>query len=128
MRIPPQIADRLVANFEREARRARLHTGRLARLLTAIAKANAITFGRRVFLSPGAAAEIAADERRARALLAHELTHVRQYRRYGMAAFLGRYLGEYLRARLGGVSHGDAYRAISYEREAKGAESEPDST
>ena len=52
-------------------------------------------------------------------LLAHELTHVRQYGRYGMAAFLGRYLGEYLRARLAGAPHTEAYRRISFEREAE---------
>lgn len=57
-------------------------------------------------------------------LLAHELTHVRQYRRYGMAAFLGRYLGEYLRARLTGAPHVEAYRRISFEREAESASGE----
>jgi hypothetical protein len=54
-------------------------------------------------------------------LLAHELTHVRQYRRYGMAAFLGRYVGEYLAARFAGASHAEAYRGISFEREAESA-------
>ena len=39
-----------------------------------------------------------------------------------MAAFLGRYLGEYLRARLAGDSHAKAYRGISFEREAGEAE------
>ena len=37
-----------------------------------------------------------------------------------MAAFLGRYFGEYLRGRLAGSSHGEAYRNISFEREADG--------
>lgn len=36
-----------------------------------------------------------------------------------MAAFLGRYLGEYLGARFGGASHAEAYRRISFEREAE---------
>ena len=47
---------------------------------------------------------------------------MRQYGRYGMAAFLGRYLGEYLRGRLAGASHAKAYRGISFEREAGEAE------
>lgn len=51
-------------------------------------------------------------------LLAHELTHVAQYRRRGAAAFLGRYAGEYLGRRLAGAPHREAYRAISFEREA----------
>jgi hypothetical protein len=37
-----------------------------------------------------------------------------------MAAFVGRYFGEYLRGRLTGASHGEAYRNISFEREADG--------
>jgi hypothetical protein len=52
-------------------------------------------------------------------LLAHELAHVRQYRRLGSAAFLGRYLGEYLGRRWAGAPHAVAYRAISFEREAE---------
>ena len=35
-----------------------------------------------------------------------------------MAAFLGRYLGEYLGARFAGASHAEAYLGISFEREA----------
>jgi hypothetical protein len=49
---------------------------------------------------------------------------VRQYRRYGVAAFLGRYLGEYLGARFAGASHSDAYRQISFEREAESSSRE----
>ena len=49
---------------------------------------------------------------------------MRQYGRYGMAAFLGRYLGEYLGARLAGASHADAYRRISFEREAESSSGE----
>ena len=113
MRIAPETAERLSSGFEKELSRARLHTGRLARLLTGVAGANAIVFGRRIFLATSA--DPAAE------LLAHELTHVRQYGRYGMAAFLGRYVGEYLAGRLAGASHREAYRGISFEREAEGA-------
>ena len=97
--------------------RARLHRGRLAGILTSLAGADAIVFGRRVFLT--AAAERAITTGAAIEILAHELTHVRQYRRYGMAAFLGRYVGEYLAARFAGASHVEAYRGISFEREAE---------
>jgi hypothetical protein len=38
-----------------------------------------------------------------------------------MAAFLGRYVGEYLANRLAGASHREAYRGISFEREAERA-------
>ena len=56
------------------------------------------------------------------ALAGHEAVHVLQYRREGFLPFLVRYLGEYLRGRLAGLSHDAAYRAIGYEREAFAAE------
>jgi hypothetical protein len=100
-------------------RRARIHAGRFARLLTRLTGANAIVFGRRIFLAASTESAIAGDAAAAADLLAHELAHVRQYRRYGMAAFLGRYVGEYLRSRLTGATHREAYRGISFEREAR---------
>ena len=64
-----------------ELRRARVHAGRLARLLTSLAGSHAIVFGRRIFLAASAHRALAADADSAADLLAHELTHVRQYRR-----------------------------------------------
>lgn len=58
------------------------------------------------------------DSSRLAWLLVHELVHVRQWRELGPLRFLGRYVGEYLRARLAGRSHADAYRGIGLEREA----------
>jgi len=54
-----------------------------------------------------------------RALLAHEMVHVRQWRERGAAGFLAAYVGEYLRERFRGLGHWDAYRAISFEAEAR---------
>jgi hypothetical protein len=54
-----------------------------------------------------------------RALLAHEMVHVRQWREQGVIRFLSGYVGEYLRARGRGLGHWDAYRAISFEAEAR---------
>jgi hypothetical protein len=54
-----------------------------------------------------------------RELLAHEMVHVRQWRERAVAGFLAAYLGEYLRGRLHGLGHGDAYRRISFEVEAR---------
>lgn len=51
-------------------------------------------------------------------LLRHELVHVRQWRQLGVARFLWRYLGSYLRWRLLGHRHWDAYRRIPLEVEA----------
>ncbi len=52
-------------------------------------------------------------------LLAHELVHVDQWKRLGVRRFLARYLGEYLAGRWRGLSHAQAYAAISLEREAR---------
>lgn len=51
-------------------------------------------------------------------LLAHESVHVRQWRTLGVAGFLWRYVGAYLRWRLRGYSHWGAYRRIPQEVEA----------
>lgn len=53
------------------------------------------------------------------ALLAHELTHVRQWRKLGPVGFPVRYAVDYLRGRLRGLGHAAAYRAIPAEQEAR---------
>ncbi|PYQ33737.1 MAG: hypothetical protein DMF55_11075 [Acidobacteria bacterium] len=120
-RIPPAVARRLRADFAGEVGRARLHRGLLARLLTSIAGADAIVFGRRIYLGAKPAALVSSHAPEAASLLAHELAHVRQYRRAGAAIFLGRYVGEYLGRRLAGAPHARAYRDLSFEREAEEA-------
>lgn len=87
--------------------------------MTRLAGASAIVFGRRVFLSQHAASCMEGEAGDACRLLAHELTHVAQYRRLWAAPFLGRYVGEYLRGRLEGLGHRAAYLSISFEREAE---------
>ncbi len=59
--------------------------------------------------------EHAGDE----ALLAHEMVHVLQWDDLGVPRFLWRYLSSYLRGRLGGLNHQDAYQAIPLEVEAR---------
>jgi hypothetical protein len=54
-----------------------------------------------------------------RRLLRHELEHVRQWREQGVAGFLVRYLGAYVRWRLRGYPHRAAYRRIPHEIEAE---------
>lgn len=59
----------------------------------------------------------AEDERLGR----HEAVHVAQWRRFGVAGFLARYLGSYLRWRLRLHPHWAAYRRIPLEIEAEWA-------
>lgn len=73
----------------------------------------AITLGRVVWVHPDALGSvIAGDEPE---LVAHELIHVRQWSEDGVVAFLARYLVDYLRLRVLGCGHHDAYRHIRYE-------------
>ncbi|HEY6147511.1 MAG TPA: DUF4157 domain-containing protein [Thermoanaerobaculia bacterium] len=97
----------------------RVRTGALARFSTRLLGADAFVFGRSIFLSRSAASAFVAGAPESRALLAHELAHVEQFRRLGMARFLARYLAEYLRARGRGATHAQAYGEISFEREAR---------
>ena len=52
----------------------------------------------------------------------HEQKHVEQYKRDGFIRFLYRYIKEYIRYRLDGFNHYEAYYYISYEVEAREAE------
>lgn len=72
-----------------------------------------ITLGRHVYLH--AECEVAAA-------LRHELVHVRQIARYGVLRFYWRWLCEYALNRWRGMSSHEAYRRISFEREAFGEE------
>lgn len=71
----------------------------------------AMTLGRLILLRRDHAADTG--------LVAHELVHVRQWRELGAARFLWRYLGAYVRGRVAGLGHQQAYLAIPLEAEAR---------
>lgn len=52
-------------------------------------------------------------------LLRHELEHVHQFARYGLAGFFARYVPAYLRGRWRGYGHWAAYRRIPFEAAAE---------
>ncbi|HEY3054031.1 MAG TPA: DUF4157 domain-containing protein, partial [Thermoanaerobaculia bacterium] len=79
----------------------------------------AITLGRRIYV----AADVA--EEHLEQLLRHELVHVQQIARVGMLRFYWRYVAEFIALRRGGLSTADAYRNISFEKEALAAEKNP---
>jgi hypothetical protein len=56
------------------------------------------------------------------ALLAHEVTHCRQYHRHGTWRFRARYLWSYFHGRLSGMTGKEAYLNIPYEIEAREVE------
>jgi hypothetical protein len=58
-------------------------------------------------------------------IIRHELEHVRQLRRLGFLGFYLGYIAHYLKARLRGASHWNAYYFHPYEVAARAAESDP---
>lgn len=75
-----------------------------------------ITQWRWVLVHP---AVLAGDRERLARLVIHELVHLGQFRRLGLARFMFRYVAEYLGGRLRGVGGREAYLAITAEREAR---------
>jgi hypothetical protein len=59
------------------------------------------------------------DRNRLARLVIHELVHVHQFSTVGYLPFVFSYVRQYLFGRLRGLSGYDAYRAISFEREAR---------
>ena len=78
-------------------------------------RAAAITLGEHIFVRPETFDDLVAGLHPD--LVVHELVHVAQWRAHGRW-FLARYLSQYFRFRLLGVSHEAAYRSISYEVDA----------
>jgi hypothetical protein len=83
-------------------------------------RAAAITLGDHIFIRPDTFDDVVAGLHPE--LVVHELVHVAQWRKDG-GWFLPRYLGQYFRFRLLGISHETAYRSISYEVDAYAASS-----
>jgi len=105
-----------------------LHHGSIARWLTNTFHIGAITFGRHIFVAP----KLLTRDARGRWiapgwLIAHEATHVWQYRREGFLGFLSSYLRGYWRAlrteqRWNGEARMKAYLAIREECDARESE------
>jgi hypothetical protein len=108
--------------------RIRLHSGRVARLLTDALRIGAMTVGRHIFIAPRLL--VRGEDGRLAApgwLIAHEATHVVQFNREGFARFLYKYLRGYLGAlrRCGSwdaAARMAAYLAIAEECAAREAE------
>jgi hypothetical protein len=52
-------------------------------------------------------------------LIVHELAHIDQFIRLGPIRHVVRYVGDYVRGRVRGLSHWEAYRAVRLEVEAR---------
>ena len=107
-------ATRLLA---REPRAAEVRGPRSAIAHVALStRADGITLGRAVFVRRSL---VGPDDALPLDLVAHEVTHVAQVLREGVAGFYLRYLAEYAKGQLRGLGDHAAYLAISYEVEAR---------
>jgi hypothetical protein len=76
-----------------------------------------------VFVHSNTVDRFAAADRSLGMLMVHELMHVEQLARHGVLAHTSRYVADYLRGRLRGLGHWEAYRAVRFEVEARAATS-----
>jgi hypothetical protein len=76
----------------------------------------AMTLGNSVYVNP---VVLAGPSRKLGLLVIHELVHVRQWRKGGVAPFLGSYLKDYFKGRRQKLGHRGAYRDIAMEVEAR---------
>lgn len=76
----------------------------------------AMTLGNRILVRPDLLSE---PGPKMEDLIVHELVHVRQWESQGVMGFLGRYLRQYLMARIWGARHHIAYLSIDDEVEAR---------
>ncbi len=104
----------------------RLYSGglRLGYLILLLNRAKAITFGKKIFFVRGVLDDSIPLRQNGMILIAHELTHVRQYQEMGFLKFLYRYLRDYLRSRIEGKDHYSAYLNVRFEQEAYNYERE----
>ena len=106
----------------------KIYSGRAVGWLTGAAEIRAMALGRRVLVAPENLGRGEEGRRKILGrLLAHEVMHVLQAERAGLARFLLAYLREYfgglMRAKgVGPAARRRAYSAISFEREAREAE------
>lgn len=119
--VAPLVVIRQALNACRlHARRARADEVRGARsglaYLALRRRAAAIALGDHIYVRE---ALFDLDQRLPLWLVAHEVTHVVQYRRDGVTRFFFRYVRDYLRGRWQGLGDMAAYRAIPYEEEAR---------
>lgn len=81
-------------------------------LIPRLLKTDGVTFGNHIFYA-------ISEQEVSKNLRNHELVHVAQYQSLGVFKFLILYVFEYIVNRLKGLSHYDAYYAISFEVEAR---------
>ena len=75
-----------------------------------------VTYGRFIFIDRDV---LLGEPRRLGLLVVHELTHYRQWVDGGVLGFTLPYVWDYLRGRMRGLGHRDAYRANRFEVEAR---------
>jgi Domain of unknown function (DUF4157) len=76
----------------------------------------AVTIGNSIYINPNSYGEATLDDLEQ---MAHELTHVEQYRLHGMIGFLIDYFSSYRKLRKDGLEPEDAYKDNPMEQEGR---------
>jgi Domain of unknown function (DUF4157) len=104
---------------------AQIYARSIAALITKLLRVNGVTVGRWVFIRPSVTFRDKMNALHAPPeLIAHELTHVVQYQKYGIAGFLLGYLKSWANTLTSGAGFGSAarmqaYLDIPHEKEAR---------
>jgi len=101
--------------FKKSAVQVDVQIGILARIITKLASADAVTIGNTIFFAPG---KYDPNSDRGIALIGHEIQHTFQYQKLGKIEFLKQYKKENDQNIESGMSEYDAYRNISFEKKA----------
>jgi hypothetical protein len=83
----------------------------------------AVTMPWAVYVHPDVAAQLTQpqDDDDLALLMVHELMHVEQLRRLGVAPHTLQYVSDYVRGRIAGLGHWESYRRVRLEQEARAA-------
>ena len=80
-----------------------------------IGEPNAFTFGNNIYFGAGKYDPLTAS---GISLIGHEVDHVQDFQRFGIAPMTTDYISQYVGGRVSGLNHNQAYINISYERKA----------
>lgn len=88
--------------------------------LPQLLKTDGVTLGRTIYYRRS-------EKAITNSLRRHEMTHIKQYEKYGILGFMIRYLASYIKNRLSGMNHHTSYLNIPLEIEARLSEYKIDS-
>ena len=116
--IAPSVLSFLNSFFGEDFSSVDVHTGFAAKMATTINHPEAATVGEDIFIRPDLVGDYEAETPKGIALLAHELTHVLQYRSHGTVLSIAVLFSQYFNNREAGMNDFNGYNATDAENSA----------